>query len=528
MSADLVEIVQNLRTQLGQKGGAALSTLALAFRVNDTKKTGFFTFDEFEAILGKASLFLKRQELTKLFRHFDHEQNEMLNYREFLRAVQGEVPPRRMNMIRMVWDLLSQGQTQIPVQEVIGNFTAQAHPQVLSGEKTEQQIFREFVTNFENAGNVADKISWEAFADFYASISAGVPYNDDYFVKMMETSWGVKENMSDSEVPSALLRKVENVLREKIRQRTKAECSESETLRKAFKQQDLENSGMIGFNDFLYALEFFGIVLEPKVSQALFAAFDCGDGRINYAEFAAALYQGDSMASSYKGIQKTEQAESKRTYMDTASVLISAPTSSAVVGGAKAPRVLFVVGGPGSGKGTQCARIAEEFGFVHLSVGDLLRDELNNPASKVGAEIQWCIKEGKLVPVEIPVGLLQKAMDLYCSQGKFTFLLDGFPRSADNLQGWDAMVGNSAEVMGMLFFSCSQDILQERLLNRGKTSGRADDNLESIHKRFITFNSDSLPVVDTFRKQGCLFEVSAEPSPDEVYNTVRQVISSLK
>ena len=170
-----------------------------------------------------------------------------------------------MNMIKMVWDLLSKGQNEIPVQEVIGNFTAQKHPQVLSGEKTEQQIFREFVTNFENAGNVASKISWEGFADFYASVSAGIPYNDDYFVKMMECSWGVVESSTSTEVPSALLRKVENVLREKIRQRTKSESSESETLRKAFKQQDLENCGMISYNDFLYALEFFGIVLEPMV-----------------------------------------------------------------------------------------------------------------------------------------------------------------------------------------------------------------------------------------------------------------------
>merc|ERR1719424_15900 len=167
MSADLVEIVHNIRTQLGQKGGAALSTLALAFRVNDTKKTGIYTFDEFEAILGKAGVFLKRQELTKLFKHFDHEQNEQINYREFLRGVQGEVPPRRMNIIQAVWDALSKGAKEIPVKEVIGNFTAQKHPQVLAGEKTEQQIFREFVTNFENAGNIDNSISWEAFADFY-------------------------------------------------------------------------------------------------------------------------------------------------------------------------------------------------------------------------------------------------------------------------------------------------------------------------------------------------------------------------
>lgn len=527
MASDLVEIVQDLRTQLGQKGGAALSTLALTFRVNDTKKNGIFSFDEFEAILGKGGLFLKRQHLSKLFKHFDHEQNEKINYREFLRAIQGEISPRRMNMIKMVWDLLSKGQNEIPVQEVIGNFTAQKHPQVLSGEKTEQQIFREFVTNFENAGNVASKISWEGFADFYASVSAGIPYNDDYFVKMMECSWGVVESSTSTEVPSALLRKVENVLREKIRQRTKSESSESETLRKAFKQQDLENCGMISYNDFLYALEFFGIVLEPKVSQALFAGFDCGDGRINYAEFSAALYQGDNMASSYKGIQKMEGSESKRVYMDTGSVLLSAPAKAVAPAGSMAPQAIFVLGGPGSGKGTQCARIVEEFGYVHLSAGDLLRDEQNNPDSKAGSVIKSFIAEGKLVPVEIVVGLIQNAMDLYCGQGKFKFLIDGFPRSFSNLEGWDTQVGDSVQVLAMLFFDCPEQILQERLLNRGKTSGRADDNLESIKKRFATFQAESIPVVELFEKRGLLRAISSVPAPDEVYNQVRQVVGSL-
>lgn len=523
MSADLVEIVHNIRTQLGQKGGAALSTLALAFRVNDTKKTGIYTFDEFEAILGKAGVFLKRQELTKLFKHFDHEQNEQINYREFLRGVQGEVPPRRMNIIQAVWDALSKGAKEIPVKEVIGNFTAQKHPQVLAGEKTEQQIFREFVTNFENAGNIDNSISWEAFADFYASISAGVPYNDDYFVKMMEVSWGVTENSNANEVPSALLRKVENVLREKIRQRTRSESSESETLRKAFKQQDLENCGMIGYNDFLYALEFFGVVLEPKVSQALFAGFDCGDGRINYAEFSAALYLGDEMAASYKGIQKQGEAESKRMYLDTGSMLLSAPASAVVAGGAQRPQVIFVLGGPGSGKGTQCARIAEEFGIVHLSTGDLLRDEINNPTSPVKSVIDQHIADGKLVPISIVIGLVRKAMDAYCGQGKFTFLIDGFPRSQENLSGWEQHVGDGADVLFCLFFDCPEDVLEKRLLNRGKTSGRADDNLDAIKKRFATFREESMPIVDIFGQMGKLRCISSAPAPDEVYSEVRQL-----
>mmetsp|Transcript_14622 Transcript_14622/g.20753 ORF Transcript_14622/g.20753 Transcript_14622/m.20753 type:complete len:513 (-) Transcript_14622:137-1675(-) len=508
MSSDLVEIVHNLRTQLGQKGGAALSTLALAFRVNDTKKTGFYGFDDFDAVLNKVGIFVKRQDLSKLFRHFDHEQNEMLNYREFLRAVQGEVPPRRMNIISIAWDAISKGRKEIPAQEVIGNFTAQQHPQVLSGEKTEQQVFREFVTNFENAGNVDDIVTWEHFADFYASISAGVPYNDDWFVRMVENAWGISENPNPGEVPSALLRKIENVLREKVRQRTKAEGIESETLRKAFKQQDLDDSGLIGYNEFLYALELFGIVLEPTVSAALFAQFDVGSGKMNYAEYAAALYASDSMAASYKGLTIDNTPNSKRVYLDTGSVLVSAPSAAVPGVGTGNPQVVFVVGGPGSGKSTQCARLAEEFGVVHLSTGDLLKDEQNNADS----------------PSSDSLSLLQDAISKYSSQGKLNFVVDGFPGSFENLDGWNNVFGNSVDLKFVLCLDCPEDILEKRLLNRGKTTGRADDEAEAVKVRFASFKKDTVPVIDQFAAQGKVVVVSAVPSPEQVYAEVRDVV----
>jgi len=270
-------------------------------------------------------------------------------------------------------------------------------------------------------------------------------------------------------------------------------------------------------------LEFFGVVLEPKVSQALFAGFDCGDGRINYAEFSAALYLGDEMAASYKGIQKQGEAESKRMYLDTGSMLLSAPASAVVAGGAQRPQVIFVLGGPGSGKGTQCARIAEEFGIVHLSTGDLLRDEINDPTSSVKSVIDQHIADGKLVPISIVIGLLRKAMDAYCGQGKFTFLIDGFPRSQENLSGWEQHVGDGADVLFCLFFDCPEDVLEKRLLNRGKTSGRADDNLDAIKKRFATFREESMPIVDIFGQMGKLRCISSAPAPDEVYSEVRQL-----
>ncbi|CAJ1363365.1 unnamed protein product [Effrenium voratum] len=187
------------------------------------------------------------------------------------------------------------------------------------------------------------------------------------------------------------------------------------------------------------------------------------------------------------------------------------------------PSVIFVLGGPGAGKGTQCARIAANFGFQHLSAGDLLREERKRPGSELGELIESHIKEGKLVPVSIVVRLLQKAMEERgWEDGKY--LIDGFPRSFENLQGWNEALGDKVDVKCCLFFDCSEEVMEARLLERGKTSGRADDNLESIKKRFATFKQESLPVVEQFSSEGLMRRINAEQSLDEVWSCVQEVM----
>ena len=103
------------------------------------------------------------------------------------------------------------------------------------------------------------------------------------------------------------------------------------------------------------------------------------------------------------------------------------------------PKVLFVLGGPGAGKGTQCARLVADYGFVHLSAGDLLRAERDS-GSPDGAMITQFINEGKIVPVEVTVNLIKKAM---VQSGGSKFLVDGFPRNQSNLEGWFTTMGDA-------------------------------------------------------------------------------------
>ncbi|MCJ1377258.1 bifunctional uridylate/adenylate kinase [Xylographa soralifera] len=183
--------------------------------------------------------------------------------------------------------------------------------------------------------------------------------------------------------------------------------------------------------------------------------------------------------------------------------------------------VIFVLGGPGAGKGTQCDRLVRDYGFTHLSAGDLLREEQDREGSQFGSLIKDYIKEGTIVPMEITVQLLENAMndDLTHKHGNGRFLIDGFPRKMDQALKFEESVCPSKFT---LFFDCPEDVMQERLLNRGKTSGRADDNAESIKKRFKTFVETSMPVVEYFEKEGKVVRIPATRAPDEVYAEVKE------
>lgn len=187
--------------------------------------------------------------------------------------------------------------------------------------------------------------------------------------------------------------------------------------------------------------------------------------------------------------------------------------------------VIFVLGGPGAGKGTQCENIVREFGYVHLSAGDLLREERQRPGSQFGEEIDTHIKNGTIVPVQITCSLLKRAME---SSGKDRFLIDGFPRNQDNLDGWNKEMSDVATVIRVLFFNCPEQVCVERCLSRGKTSGRTDDNEESLKKRIKTYNESTMLIIEHYRKLDLVSEINAGNSPDAVFEDIKKVLNGLK
>ncbi|KAJ3947930.1 bifunctional uridylate/adenylate kinase [Colletotrichum fioriniae] len=174
-----------------------------------------------------------------------------------------------------------------------------------------------------------------------------------------------------------------------------------------------------------------------------------------------------------------------------------------------------------------CARLVSDYGFTHLSAGDLLRAEQDRPGSQFGQLIKDYIKDGLIVPMEVTVQLLENAMTETIKNNKTggkeaRFLIDGFPRKMDQAVKFEEAVCPAKLV---LFYDCPEDVMESRLLERGKTSGRADDNAESIRKRFRTFVETSMPVVDYFEKEGRVVKLDATPSPQDVYSKTRSELS---
>ncbi|KIJ69547.1 hypothetical protein HYDPIDRAFT_172914 [Hydnomerulius pinastri MD-312] len=191
--------------------------------------------------------------------------------------------------------------------------------------------------------------------------------------------------------------------------------------------------------------------------------------------------------------------------------------------------VIYVLGGPGAGKGTQCARLVDDFNFSHLSAGDLLRAEQNREGSQYGELIRTCIREGTIVPMEVTIKLLEIAMsaelqkrtDKEWSNGKGRFLIDGFPRKMDQALKFDETVCIPSQV---LVFEADQEVMIKRILERGKTSGREDDNIESLQKRFQTHNQSVEPVIKYYEGQNKVVKIDSNQSIEQCHKVASAAV----
>lgn len=197
---------------------------------------------------------------------------------------------------------------------------------------------------------------------------------------------------------------------------------------------------------------------------------------------------------------------------------IVTPAKGGIVTKEKTPFITFVLGGPGSGKGTQCSKIVETFGFTHLSAGDLLRKEIscNN---ENGTMILNTIREGRIVPSEVTIRLIQREME---SSKNHKFLIDGFPRSEENRIEFERIVGTEPNIV--LFFECPEEEMVKRVLSRNQ--GRVDDNMDTMKKRLNVFEELHHPVINYYSEKGKLYKINAVGTEDEIFEQVRPIFAS--
>ncbi|KAI5924425.1 adenylate kinase-domain-containing protein [Camillea tinctor] len=194
--------------------------------------------------------------------------------------------------------------------------------------------------------------------------------------------------------------------------------------------------------------------------------------------------------------------------------------STPSVGNPQNPSFMMIglLGGPGSGKGTQCALLSKEFHLSHISVGDVLRKEMQREGSEFSEIIKQNMEAGTVGPKEITVGILRShILEEAKTRGIKLFLLDGFPRNLDQAEYFEQVVGPIEHVVVL---ECPEDVLIERLLPRG----RFDDKLHNIHDRLRTFNESTLKVIDAFDGKGKVKRVNANDSIEAVNKSVKDVL----
>ncbi len=179
--------------------------------------------------------------------------------------------------------------------------------------------------------------------------------------------------------------------------------------------------------------------------------------------------------------------------------------------------VLF--GAPGSGKGTQSAKIIDQFGLYHISTGEVLRDHIAR-GTELGKTAESYISKGNLIPDELIVDLIAHVIDNEAREAKGV-VFDGFPRTIPQAEALrDMLEARGSRVHAVVGLEVPEEELIERMLNRGKETGRADDNLDTIKNRLDVYHNQTHPLKEYYLKDGSYLPVNGSGSVEEIFDCI--------
>ena len=187
---------------------------------------------------------------------------------------------------------------------------------------------------------------------------------------------------------------------------------------------------------------------------------------------------------------------------------------------------IIIFGPPGAGKGTQAKKLADKYDILHISTGDLFRKEIGDK-SELGQLAMDYINKGELVPDEVTIGMLKAALERHGST--FGVIYDGFPRTVDQAQALDVLLEEDQDEIDLLISLKVEDSeIISRILDRGQTSGRADDQDEQIIRdRIEVYNSETQPVYAYYDAQDKAITINGMGTIDEVFERLTETIDQV-
>ena len=186
---------------------------------------------------------------------------------------------------------------------------------------------------------------------------------------------------------------------------------------------------------------------------------------------------------------------------------------------------IVIFGAPGSGKGKQSERIVEKYGINHISTGDVLRAEIKN-GTELGKTAKGYIDQGQLIPDELMIDILASVFDSFKDSKGVIF--DGFPRTIAQAEALKKMLAERGQdVSVMLDLEVPEDELMVRLIKRGKDSGRADDNEETIKKRLHVYHSQTSPLIDWYKNEKKYQHINGLGTMDGIFADICEAVDKL-